>query len=249
MIKASFSKSNNKFDLNKFFNDLLPKILKALTIKDKNSYSNFVTFINNLVINLSNKNKWIENFINSEDFIPNVEVELSNLDNIKKENKLILFELDLTFQNIFLALWKANDILQLIKDISKLLFEPLIIELKINKDVDSVKKAIFRLSFLLFFIYYRYAGFNKIWILGSIITTFNPFEPERYLVEFLKDLLKEYEIKNANIDSIFGKSFHPLTDLFRKKFDTFTILKDAVKNLGANKSMKVLKIIKEGILK
>ncbi|MDJ1647280.1 hypothetical protein [Mycoplasma phocimorsus] len=247
MIKVFFS-NNNKFDFNNASNILLPKILEALTIKNKNSYSNFVEFINNLFINPSNKNKWVYNFINTGNFIPSIQVELSNFDNVKKENKnkLILPELDITFNNIFIAFWNADNISQLIKDILKLLFEPLIIELKVNKNVDNVKKAIFRLSSLLSFIYYRYASFNRIKILGSIITTFSPFEPERYLVDFLEKLLNEYKITNINIDSILGKSFRPFTDLFRKKFDIFTILKDAAKTLEKSKTTNVIKILKDG---
>ncbi|MDJ1648043.1 hypothetical protein [Mycoplasma phocimorsus] len=143
MIKLSFSDNNNNFDFNKFFKDLLPKILETLTIKNSNSYDKFVTFINNLFMNISNKNKWIDNFINTGNFIPNTQVELCNFDDIKNENKtkLIFPELNFTFHNIFVAFWNADNISQLIKNVSKLLFEPLIIELKINKDTENVKKS------------------------------------------------------------------------------------------------------------
>ena len=56
-IKSIFSKENGDFDLEKFFRELLPKILSSLKIDDSKSYANFTTFINEFLSNTNNENK------------------------------------------------------------------------------------------------------------------------------------------------------------------------------------------------
>ena len=231
--------NSNELSLEKLFNDILPKIINIITIDKTKTYDDFVNFINS-VFEENNKKKWVYEFLNNKSVIPNESVYLSN-NPVKQKHSILLPKINLTFENIFQALKKIKNINDFIKKIMNFLFEPLIIQLTKSQMAQNAKKAIFRLSGLLTFIYYNYVKPTSSSFINSIINTLNPYEPDTFIVKIIEDLLKIHNINNITIDSIFGES-HNKYLLLGKRYNFFSEIKELVNK----KDQKIIQKLKSG---
>lgn len=200
-IQNILTKENNKLDIEIIFKELLPKILNTIKIQNNNSYSSFVTFINKMFEEKNGQTKkWVYQFLETKSPFPNNNVQLSSS---KNKNKISFPSYDFNFSGIIDILKKYNDIDNLIWKFMEFLYYPLIIELNNNVNNKEAKKAIFRLSGLLAFIYYKFLPFNENKFAGSLIRLFNKYDPDKYVVNFLKQ-----NVKNVPIESILGKYYY-----------------------------------------
>ncbi|MDJ1647624.1 hypothetical protein [Mycoplasma phocimorsus] len=232
---------NDKLSLEKIFKEIIPKIIEFVQIDKENSYESFVKFINNLFTKEKNKKKWIYLFLKSENIIDNSEVYLQK--EFKKNNKIYLPKFNITLNNIFLAFENRENIETTINGITQLLFEPIIIE--ISKNNEKAKKSIFRLILFLSFIFYKYAKINNK-LLDKIFHFLNPFEPETYLVEIIKKLLKKWNI-NIQIEEILGIQKIQWWKPWSKIFEIFKTIKNAAENKN-NSIEQFIKLLENGCI-
>ncbi|MDJ1647282.1 hypothetical protein [Mycoplasma phocimorsus] len=229
-IKEIFAeKTNNYLSLKKVFNDIIPKIIDFVKIDKSNSYYSFVKFINNLFTKNNNKSKLIYLFLNSGNLKSDSIVYLQKDFN----NQHIIFpKFNITFKNIFLAFENRDSIKKIIDGITKLLFEPLIIELTKDNDITNVNKSIFRLVSFLSFIFYKYLKLDNI-IFDKILSIF--FDPETYLTKIIKELLVKLNSK-VKIEDILGSNHRKIFTWWKTSFKIFEIIKKAAN--GNSESIK-----------
>lgn len=197
-IAKLLTKDNKTIDLDLIFSSLAPKFLKILTeiVDDKNE-SGILEFINNLFEEDGNQQKLIYKFILEENE-KNSEVYLSRLEKTIA-NRIKFPELKISFSTIISLFFNLTKGVELLKSFLKVIIKPLAILLKNNENKESAKKALFRISSLYSYIYYKYVPFTT-GLLGGIINFFNPFDPET----LLKNLIMETS-KDNTLDEILGK--------------------------------------------
>ena len=234
------NKEKNELSFEKIFTDIIPKVIELIKIDKTKSYMPFVNFINNLFIK-NNQEKWVYSFLKEQNNIRNLDVYLEK-ENMK--HKIIFPKININLDNIFLVFKNRSNLKETLDGIVKLLFQPLIIELSKSNEIENVKKSIFRLTLFLSFIFYKQTKIGNR-ILNGLFHTFNPYEPEKYLVEFLKKLLAEFNNK-FNLEEILGSKSRKLLTFWKNDFDIFKIIKNAAQNNNSGDLNKLITMLENG---
>lgn len=212
-------------------------------------------FINNIFEeNDNNKPKWIYHFIDSEENNKeNQNVYLSNNpnNNIQKNNRKIKFpKFSLGLSTIISSIFKLSDIKDTIEKFLLLFIKPISKLLSNANKKEDAKKALFRISTLFIYFYYKYAS-TGVGILDSIISIVNPLDPESLIKKLIEKEIKNISSPSVKLDDILGpkESASIWSILASSSYKIISIIKDAANEKSdiKDKKQKLKDSLKKGM--
>ncbi|MDJ1645483.1 hypothetical protein QLQ80_00045 [Mycoplasma sp. M5725] len=240
-IAKLLTSDGEKIDINHIFKSIVPVLLKVLNeIIDENNESGLLKFVNSVFETKNNKNKLIYNIITKSDLATEI-VYLQNTQEINaKKIKLPKFEFGLS--TIIPILFNITNGIDLLKSFLSVFIKPIVILIKNEKNKEDAQKALFRISAIFTYIYYKYAP-NLGSIGESIFNLFNPVDPET----ILKSIIGKYLKEETFFTDIWGDEDSCLFCL-TKPHKIFEIVKTAARENNSNgaKSIELKKMLEAG---
>ncbi|MDJ1645734.1 hypothetical protein QLQ80_01345 [Mycoplasma sp. M5725] len=244
-------------DVEKIIKVLLPELVNSIEIDDSKDYSAFVSFVNGMFEkNNSDKsneynNLWVYNLIDKNKFQPENSAYLEKQailesEAINSDRKIIIPEVDLSVDDKFLVLLELNNISGFITKLFNLLFEPLVIELKKNKnnECENAKKAIVRLTGLISYIYYKLSSNNGSGFINTLKKDLTPADPKYAITKTISKLLAKHDIQSTVLTDLFGKKVSD-SYLYIFTIGSYQIFTES-KNKAEKKESKLENIFEKG---
>lgn len=251
-ISKIIANGGENIDISHIFTTIVPKLLTVLTkTTDSQNGNDLLEFVNGVFTENVQKERFIYHFIdNKKNDVIAKDVYLSKENNKQQKNlrKIIIPNLKLDFSTIISSLFKLGDIKELLNKFLSLFIKPIASLINDSEKQSNVKKALFRISAIFTYFYYRYTP-NLGGIADTILGWVNPFDPESVITKLIENELKSGTIK---LENILGEKESPgLFSFFSStSYKIFSLSKEAARENTneTSKKEKFKNALKQGIL-
>ena len=249
--------NKNQIDIDIIFKNLIPKLLNVVTKSVDSIDSNeLLEFINGIFEDVENDNKpkWIYQFINTnENHEENKDYYLSlpSTNKNKTNTRKIHFpKFSFNLSTIISSIFSLSDIQNIVEKFLTLFIKPISKLLSDESKKEDAKKALFRISSIFVYFYYKYAGTGSN-IADTIISFINPLDPESLVKKIIEQNIKTVNQKTIKLTDIFGeeKSRQWWEILYSTSYKIFELSKEAASNKMSdnNKKTQLKNNLKKGM--